>query len=721
VDKNAQSVFERTHELIRKMVKLFQSKKVSIFDAFVLFDVNGNGELSKMELRLGLQQLDCPITEADFGLVWNAFSKKQTNKVNFAAFLTAFVQAGAVQVVKFSESIETLVGRFAAVMKKFGNFEEGFSQLDRNHNGFVTALEFRDRCHRVQLGFRDDELDLLFRAFCTGGEIVSKGVSDPEEDTKVIRNFPFRLYVKTLSKSVNRNVASKVFAKLRVAVLERKYKWQQMFEAHETESKRKNLEELSLRDLKAMLKNAKLGLSNEELDVISNEFDHEVINYKEIETKLEEAHQKEEAVVNEKQNIITSLSGRMQEEIARENIPLERLFFDFDTKQSGTLDLVEFMNLVYFLKVTSNKQHIRFLFEDIDVQKHGYITLTELRMYFDENAYLKKRTEDVKAMMSKEITREKQINTKIKEGLLQSRKTLVGIFQDLKIVEENVLTKKGLEHVLRQIDLVFSNEELEILEKHIKERSAFKVINYRNLIEYFIKEQIEVPDHDEKKGRVHPTVALYVYKMNRIFKNLELSSAGAYKYFLKLGHPTITKKDFLKYVQGLGLGFSKEDLLLLYEYFDERGYGEIYQETFVERMENLSVLSMKRFHDEANAGKSPESSGPSRLETARFSTRQSVIAILQKIYFFMHEKKYNRQQLTAMFDKNGNGMLSLEELFECLKMFGFEISLEKARLVMSFIDKTERGFVDVDDFVSQVFESVPQSTFITASRRPIIH
>lgn len=57
----------------------------------------------------------------------------------------------------------------------------------------------------------------------------------------------------------------------------------------------------------------------------------------------------------------------------------------------------------------------------------------------------------------------------------------------------------------------------------------------------------------------------------------------------------------------------------------------------------------------------------------------------------MQEKKYNKKQLRALFDKNSNGLISREEFIEALKYMGLGITIGKARVLMDYIDKDESG------------------------------
>ena len=57
----------------------------------------------------------------------------------------------------------------------------------------------------------------------------------------------------------------------------------------------------------------------------------------------------------------------------------------------------------------------------------------------------------------------------------------------------------------------------------------------------------------------------------------------------------------------------------------------------------------------------------------------------------MQDKKYNKKQIKALFDVNGNGKVSRSELGEVFKQMYIGISLTKVRLIMEYLDKDDTG------------------------------
>ena len=57
----------------------------------------------------------------------------------------------------------------------------------------------------------------------------------------------------------------------------------------------------------------------------------------------------------------------------------------------------------------------------------------------------------------------------------------------------------------------------------------------------------------------------------------------------------------------------------------------------------------------------------------------------------MQDKKYNKKQIKALFDVNGNGKVSRSELGDVFKQMDIGISLTKVRLIMEYLDKDDTG------------------------------
>ena len=166
---------------------------------------------------------------------------------------------------------------------------------------------------------------------------------------------------------------------------------------------------------------------------------------------------------------------------------------------------------------------------------------------------------------------------------------------------------------------------------------------------------------------------------------------------------SLSKKSFVKVIQSLNLTMGQDDILLVYNHFDEAAVGEISMESFLEKFESIALSSLQKLQ------KSNDKEAENVISTSKISTKQQIVAILQKIYLFFIEKKYNKKQMLAVFDRNGNGILNREDFLQGIKNLNLNITIEKARVLMDFLDSNDNGLIEVDEFIGQLYQSIPQS------------
>ncbi len=211
----------------------------------------------------------------------------------------------------------------------------------------------------------------------------------------------------------------------------------------------------------------------------------------------------------------------------------------------------------------------------------------------------------------------------------------------------------------------------------------------------------------DKIHHIHPAIAVFVEKLNSIFKKVEINPTVGFKY---LAHPTrhvVLKRTFLRAIQSFNMNLTQDDIVLLYEYFDDKNYGEISFDTFLEKFEVLITMGIMKL---SGINEGEEDGAEKRMSTVhKMSSRHQIIGIMQKIYMYFIQKKYNKRQMVALFDRNGNGILTNDDFIEANKALGLDILLENSRVLATYLDTNDRGIVEVDDFIVKIQQSIPQS------------
>ena len=65
--------------------------------------------------------------------------------------------------------------------------------------------------------------------------------------------------------------------------------------------------------------------------------------------------------------------------LAKDNIPVERVFAEHDSEQKGSLSFEEFALLNEFIGVGLSKKELKRVFDIIDRTKHGRVRLEEVK------------------------------------------------------------------------------------------------------------------------------------------------------------------------------------------------------------------------------------------------------------------------------------------------------------------------------------------------------
>lgn len=410
-----------------------------------------------------------------------------------------------------------------------------------------------------------------------------------------------------------------IFFKISKTARERKIIWKSQFQGFKAEQKPKNSGELFLRDLKTMLKDLKLGITNEEVDNVIDCFESSVVNALNFERRIAEGAAKIDSVNKEKDEQIRYLINEINTSIVRDRIPLERLFFEFDANSTGTMEKAQFTKMIQYLKINATKNQINVLFDDVDHDKKGYISLTELRNFM-ENAGLQQQLQVEKTTTE---SRESKINAlymKIKENVVAKGTTLHKTIVAANHRPTEAMTKGSMEKVLLDVGVVFKAEETEALYDRVLSSAGSSTCSWEDFLNFCIKNHIEVVSYDDKNHNVHPSVTVYVGKMQAIFKKLEVHAGMAFNYLCPPNRKILSKRHFIKGIQSFGMNMSRDDITLLFEYFDEKGYGEITVDTFLEKFDYLTSMSLQRVEDDGqNEGE---------INIKKVSSRHQVISLL---------------------------------------------------------------------------------------------
>ena len=719
-------LFKGSYQVLRKVYNMAKMKPLTLFEVYVYFDVNNLNQISNMELRLGLQNLEISLEKYEFDNLWNVFQKNENNKVTFSSFLEAFINASCFEIIKFDDKVKNLLKRFTFLITKHGNYEELFRQFDSNDNGYVTLDQFKLRCDDLRLGLQDDELDLIFRELCSPeslglGSISNLNIptleqkqgdnnkddSQDKNEKKPFRYFNYKKFVLVLSYFRKKDQQFKMLYKLDSILKERGVTYKQILRNYqEKQKKRKGKNKsfdmtkktsqngIEITELKSLLQSLELGLSNDELDSIVDSFEDEYITVNIIEKKIRTAVTIFERQNNKKASIFTKAVTELQEFLNKEHVSLRRLFQDFETRADGTLNLEEFSKMFEFLRMRLNKKETKIIFDEINFDKKQVISYKEFQNFYDQNLFNKQNFEE-----NNDDNKPKNgidlIIKKMQDAAIENKTSLDRILATGNVSLNHVAILNVFEKLLMKMNCVLKRDEIKLV---FEAASRDGITNYGDLIDWGIKNKIDNRQQENSFPQFPPAVQVILSKMLQIFKKMDLSVEIAFKYFSNDNPDLSMRSEFLILVQGLQIQTNQEELIALYTFFDVRNYGEISRNGFLDKCQLAN--NFYRWNQQEDM---KESKGVMTL-----TLRQHVMSALEKIHGYFMDKNFNKTQIFSVFDKNGTGMISRENFIQMIEFMKIQIPLEHLNSSLNFLDPEETGIINIGVFMKKMIEAVPE-------------
>ena len=731
LESSSKKDFQGADSVIRKVYNMTRLKELTIYEAYVYFDVNNQNLISNVQIKIGLQNLGIHLDNKEMQIIWDILDKNRDGKVSYASFLTAFFNAGCIEIIRFDDKVGKLVKKFCLLLTKQGNLEEIFKKLDADNTGTVKLDGFKLQCEKLHLEFKEEELTDIFRVFCNPEELNpqlkkkkkslerSQNDSANQEETQLntFRAFSFKNFVSVISFFRKKEHLLKLLHKFDSIINERGLSYQKIFEDYWSQHKEKKkggslakpaplskkkgtkqeVKTLSMTEFKALLKNLKLSFNSDEVNMLCDAFETETISADQMGTIIRAAVENVEKDKNDKQAMFLRITKEIENAIQLKNSSLQKIFFDFDSRSDGSLRLDELNEMLNFLQVNINKTEVKKLFEEMDYDKKGTVTIKEFQSFFDQTYFSsKKKEENVEAGIKSNSSLEPIIK-KMQEAAINKSTSLEKVIQSQNIDLNQILALKVLEKVLMKMDCVLKRDELNLV---LQAASRDQACSWADLIDWGIKNNIDFRTKEKVFSQFPPAVQVVLSKVMQSLKKMDVPLETAFKYFTKDGSDLSMRNDFLTLIQGFQVQTNEEELIGLYNFFDERNYGEISKSTFVEKCD----IARDFYKWSDNLTDVNEKKGMVTL-----TLRQHVMTILEKMYLSFLERNYNRKQIFAVFDKHGNGMISRDDFLNICVNLGVVIQLEYKTSLLSFIDPTESQIISITNLINKMEESVPDN------------
>ena len=719
-------LFKGSYQVLRKVYNMTKVKGLTVFESYVYFDVNNINQISNMELRLGLQNLEIMLEKYEMDNLWNVFEKNYNNKVTFSSFLNAFINANCFDIIKFDDKVKKLLKKFTFLITKHGNCEELFRKFDSKNDGFVTLDLFKSICEKFRLGLNEEEINLIFKSICSpenfgakptrlATEVDEDDDESQQNEAKPYRYFNFKKFVTMVSYFRKKDHFNKILYKFDSLLKEKDLSYKQIirdFKAglrkkrkrgknksfnFDNRDKKKGLG-IEIRQMKDMILGLDLGINNEEVNAIVDSFEDDYITVNMFERTVRNAIKVFERENNKKSTIFSKVVTDLQEVLIKEHVSLQRIFVDFDSSSTGSLTLAEFSKMLNFFHITLNKKEIKIIFDEIDFEHKGAITFKEFQTFFDQNLFRKAKRDRKKKKGASGATDSAAIELIVKtmqKAVFDSQTSLERVISSANVNVNHVASQKVIEQLLMKMNCVLKRDQIKAI---FEVAGKDGVCSYADLIDWGIKNKIDCRTQGDLFPQFPPAVQVILSKMFQIFKKLDMQRQTAFKYFTTENENLSMRNDFLILVQGLQIQTSEDELVALYNFFDERNYGEISKNAFLEKCELAT-----NFYKWSQQENLKQNRGLMTL-----TLRQHVMSALEKIHTHFMEKKFNKNQIFAVFDTNGTGKISRAEFIRMIENLKIQIPLDHVKSSLNYLDTEETGVIDINTFLKKMVKAVPE-------------
>lgn len=734
VENNNRLYIRTGQDLLRKIFTILKMKGISVFEAFVMIDSNNSNAVSIVEFKIALKALEIKLESLEIKLVWNLFQKTRQNKVIFKYFFEAFVNAGIVEIIKLDDQLYKLLKKFVFLLSKKGNAQEVFALFDPTNKGFVTFLEFKKMIGRLHFDFRDEELEVLFKAISESDRLANKRrasksqlsiESQSKENTisenqdnqnkavKSERCFNFKNLVTLIAYFRSEEKTNDIIFKLDLIMKERGLTYQHVFEeflkasdprgykqakAEGTKKREGNFPALNHRDTKKALKMLGSGLTDDEIDCLVDAFDLESIPARLLDLRAKNVVAKIKKEREDRDQFLLRIIQEFRSSVIRENVSLAKLFFDFNINRDGAMGLGELQQMLDFLGLQLTKKQLRVVFDQLDFDKKEFVTLKDLEIFLHDSSREAKGNKNGKSdVQTERLSRAKeQLKTEFEKQSISLEKLISSA--GLKLNE--VVTFPTLEKLFASANFTLKREEIELIINEVSEGTG--VCSFEELIAWSIKNNLDGRNNakNSKILQISPNLLFNLQKYLLLLSDLELKPEEGFIYFCD-NSDFCKQKDFVSLFQAFNFRFGEEDLIGITKFFDEKNTGEITRDSFIQKIDQ--VASLKITDDNSNV------KARGNQNVSLLSLKHQTVAIIEKIYSKFLHKGYNKSQMKAAFDRNGKGLVSRSEFIAIINSLAIGISLDDIVLLFNFLDKEGMDALEVNELVDRLIDFAPDS------------
>ena len=645
------TVEEKILELVKRRIN---EKNLSVKQAFLAFDENKDGMISRNEFLKTFRIMDLGVQDNDIVKLFTYFDPNNTGCIDYRVFCSRLQESSNRSAG--SDWEESILNRVRSrIQEKNLSIKQAFLAFDENKDGMISKAEFLKTFRIMDLGIPDSDIEKLFGRL----DARSIGVID-------YRVFCDRLQNPVVSTETQpANKFSQIIAMVKKRIQENNLSLKKAFEAFD-ENKDGNITRLEfLKAFKAM----ELGVSDSDVEQVFQSFDVNhtgTIDYREF---IERIQGLERRPSIRGENMEERIMELVKKRIAEKNLSIRQAFLAFDDNKDGKISEPEFLKAFRIMDLGVHDNEARSLFKSIDKNNSGTIDYQEFCEQVQSTRVERSSTQSFQTVKSERPTDAllDQIRSRIREKNLSVREAFLA-FDDNK---DGKINESEFLKTMKIMELGVSDLEIRNLFRFFdKDRTG--TIEYR---EFCDKVQVSAPrpssvsSEDELINRIR-------IRINE--KNLSIRQA--FLAFDENKDGSISKPEFLKAFRIMDLGVTDSEVERLFSHLDSSRRGSIDYKIFCNTIQ--------------------ESSAPSR-ESDESWERNIIVQLRQRIT----DKKLSLRQAFSAFDENRDGKISKQEFSKSFQTMQLGLNEEEINRLFAVFDLRKLGVIDYNLFCDKIQET----------------
>ena len=160
---------EESQGVLIKVGNLIKESRMSLLDAFRVFDENLDGKISSLEFTKVFQMMKLGLSDGEIQSLWNSLEKDLNGYLEYQVFCTMFQSTP-----EDKRSLKELRQHIHSMVYSNNiNVAGVFSSFDKNMNGYLNRNEFREAIESLRVNLNTYEIETLL------------GVADINKDGKI--------------------------------------------------------------------------------------------------------------------------------------------------------------------------------------------------------------------------------------------------------------------------------------------------------------------------------------------------------------------------------------------------------------------------------------------------------------------------------------------------------------------------------------------------------